>query len=119
VEPKEAQVPKKSKVKFISMAELSCNRIMAFLFEEVPGSKDRLMDILQKGAPDPTSGRCKGKHHPACTSTYGCIGERRLLFPTPFHTWMAECQKYTGVEIAEENGSYVFEDKSAVNKILS
>lgn len=109
----------KSDVKFISMAELSCSSIMKFLFEEVPGSQDRLMDILKKGAPHPSSSRCQGEHHPACSSTYGCIGERRLLFPTPFHTWMAECQGHIGVEITEKGGSYILEDKSAINKILA
>ena len=87
------------KPRFISMAELSCSRLMALIFDNVPGSKDRLMDILKKDAPAPDYNICEGKHHAMCTPTYGCIAERRLLLPTPWAVWIGEAEASMGMRI--------------------
>lgn len=105
------------KPKFVSMAELSCSPLIQLIFNGYNGSKDRLMDILKKGAPSPGAGKCQGDHHPACDSVYGCVGERRLLLPTPFLTWIGEAEQHMGIMITEKKGSYGIEATGAINKL--
>lgn len=100
-----------SKPRFISMAELSGSRVMQFLFELCPGSKDRLMDILKLGAPQPTSHKCRGRHHPLCTKKYGCIGERRLLLPSKFAIWIGECEQQAGVSLSAMDGKVIVQSR--------
>lgn len=102
---------------FVSMAELSCSRLLQVLFDNCKGSKDRLMDILKLGAPAMDYGKCKGRHHPACTEKYGCIGERRLLLPGKFAVWLGECEKELGVEVGEQDGAYRLNIKKASPKL--
>lgn len=92
------------KPQFVSMAELSCNPLLAFIFDEVAGSKDNLMDALKLGAPSPSYSKCNGKHHPMCSATYGCIGERRLLLPAKFATWIAEAEARLGLVFSVDDG---------------
>lgn len=106
--------PTKIKPRFISMAVLAQSHVIAMIFQNIPGSQDRLYDIMLRGAPGPNSGPCQGEHHPACTTKYGCVGQERLLLPGLFAVWLSEAQARLGIEIAAGDGEILVNKASLV-----
>ncbi|HNB50333.1 MAG TPA: hypothetical protein PK530_00240 [Anaerolineales bacterium] len=73
-------------------------------------AEDALMDLWKMGAPDPapTSTPCALAFGPAACARqmngqercgkYGCAREKRVLLPSQFEKWWADCAQRQGVE---------------------